>query len=67
MDCQICGGLLKLLGILGAKAHFRCVDCGIDFNLTLETDKWGEPIVPWEDGRCREEYDIYDDCEEEDE
>ena len=32
MDCPECGGQGGFLGLLGRKAHFRCRQCGIDFN-----------------------------------
>jgi len=29
MTCDICGGLLALLGVLGRLAHLRCIQCGM--------------------------------------
>lgn len=31
-SCPSCGGPAQLLGILGARAHYRCHDCGQDFS-----------------------------------
>lgn len=32
MTCQLCGGLLALLGTLGNLRWFRCTGCGMDFS-----------------------------------
>lgn len=31
-ECPACGGIGAHLGNLGRLEHFRCIDCGIDFN-----------------------------------
>lgn len=32
MTCEICGGPLLLLGVLGSLAHYNCRDCGMMFS-----------------------------------
>jgi hypothetical protein len=29
-DCGICGGALRILGVLGELVHYRCEACGAD-------------------------------------
>lgn len=36
--CQICGGLLMLLGQLGNRVHTRCRDCGMHWNHKAEEE-----------------------------
>ena len=36
MYCPICDGPGILLGTLGKLTHFRCRDCGMDFNMDTE-------------------------------
>jgi tRNA(Ile2) C34 agmatinyltransferase TiaS len=36
--CQTCGGDLRYLGALGTRLHFRCRNCGIDHNVSAESD-----------------------------
>lgn len=33
--CQLCGGELQELGILGCLLHLRCRNCGMMFNRSL--------------------------------
>jgi hypothetical protein len=28
--CRACGGDLRVLGMLGSRAHYRCRSCGLD-------------------------------------
>ena len=37
--CPVCGDWGSLMGHLGNLTWFRCVSCGIDFNLTSEDNK----------------------------
>lgn len=37
--CGLCGGILKLLGILGRKEWVRCESCGIDYSREIEVLK----------------------------
>lgn len=30
MECLACSGELSLLGVLGNRAHLRCIQCGTD-------------------------------------
>ena len=29
-ECEVCGGQLALLGVLGRLIHSRCMQCGMD-------------------------------------
>jgi len=33
-DCNLCGGELGVLGVLGNRLHLRCMSCGTDHNTT---------------------------------
>ena len=35
VDCPVCGGIGGLLGALGNLTWYRCLNCGIEFNLGL--------------------------------
>lgn len=37
--CQMCGGLLEVLGRLGRRLHTRCQDCGMLFSKVLEAPR----------------------------
>ena len=37
VECPLCGGIGSLMGQLGNLVWFRCLNCGIDFN--VEKDK----------------------------
>lgn len=36
IDCPVCGGPATPLGVLGNRAHFRCRDCGMTFNVEVD-------------------------------
>lgn len=44
-ECPACAGSGRYMGCLGARSHYRCRDCGIEFS---DTDR--EPTEP--DGEC---------------
>jgi len=37
--CQLCGGVLYLLGILGRMEHVKCQNCGASFAREIEVLK----------------------------
>lgn len=39
MICQLCGGVLVLLGLLGNLAWFRCRQCGMEFSKRLTPEE----------------------------
>lgn len=39
-DCPRCDGWGRTLGQMGRLCWFRCVDCGMDFSLTLTEAAW---------------------------
>jgi len=43
MQCSLCGGEAQHLGDLGARSHYRCKGCGMDFSLVHEKgpEQWG--------------------------
>jgi hypothetical protein len=43
--CSLCGGELVILGLLGARQHSRCRDCGMDSSKEVGMlDDLGSPI-----------------------
>ena len=42
--CQMCGGKLNVLGILGSLKWLRCEACGMQYSRTVKRDKWGNKL-----------------------
>ena len=43
--CDLCGGQLALLGVLGNRVHTRCGACGMDFSQEIpkaQLDVYGD-------------------------
>jgi hypothetical protein len=38
MNCPTCGGFVAVMGALGRRTYGRCIGCGLDAVINIETD-----------------------------
>ena len=59
--CELCGGTLNLLGVLGDKEHYNCQQCGAEFSVNLARRTFNPAIPEKEDDNILYYSDMEDD------